>query len=132
MKTVIISDPKITVVDGDYRRIERMAMEEPYMPVDLEDPESPVYGEVKVELIKGRRFSRMTNGQVETWLIGFDKRTCESFEILPTREYEELESLRSETKRQREEIHKYLGRIEAGHKATLWTKLKWLFSTPSF
>ena len=46
-QTVIISQPKITIIDGDRHYIEMMSQREPFMPVCEEDFDSPTFGEVE-------------------------------------------------------------------------------------
>jgi hypothetical protein len=130
-KTIIISNPKITLVSGNYDTIAKIAEENPYTSIDPNDPQTPVYREVWTELVKARRFHRQTGNGIETWLVGFDKRICEILEILPTDEYEELEKLRETVDDQKYEIGRLSKQIENWQNASFWTKLKWLFSTPS-
>lgn len=129
MKTVIISDPKVTIVEGSYAEI---LQKHSNQPIDASKGNSKTYGEVRKELIKARKFQRMTNGQIETYLIGFDEHTCQLLEILPTRELWELNRSRLHAHEQRLLIDGYRGKLKDIKNATFWTKLKWLFCKPTF
>jgi len=125
MKTKIIYETRVLEIPGDEVEISEM---EDYVRTDVNDLKSPTYGEIRKELIRARTYHRMTKGELEVWSIGFDKKTCEFLEILPTGEYEELIRLRDEVYPTQKENEKLKNEICTLKKTKFWKRLKWLFT----
>jgi len=117
MKTLIITAMKMRVIDKDHCSIFSMNPRD-YMGVDEDGPYGA--GVVQEELIKANHYFRMSNDSRESWIVGFDKKTCEMLEILPTGEKEEFKSAKFKLAIIRDKVTKAEG-------ATLWERIKWVF-----
>ena len=134
MKMRLITGAQIKEVEGSYHEI--MSQGNNPMPIDMGEPFSMTHIEFHKELVKGRRYQRMTEyGEIETFLVGFDEQTARVLEALPTKELEEFEKQIERLEKQRrhwkimaEQIDKnymeLLWRFQQMEQMNLWERLK--------
>ena len=127
--TRIITGLKVTEIEGDRHFIHMMAHTNPRRPIDFNDLDSPSFMELEKELIVARRYSRMSpDGEVETWLIGFDEESCKVLDILPTGEREDYVAVKASLAASRRLNQTFSNQILMANKASIWTRIKWVFT----